>query len=126
MVFDFLKERLTRESEIVPFTVFSVTVFWALAVAVLTGSFWVYPQLVSAAETKIKLDHFHKEFAIYRIEDRIDELRSEEYRLRREKERMKTIDAAVPEIYEEQLSKLVAERVAFERKLEQAERANTE
>lgn len=118
MPIDFLRERLSEESKVAPFTVFSVMVFWSITVAVITSAFWVYPKLAEASETRVQLQNFRMEFTQYRVEDRIDDLNSEELRLRREMERLRVSNQLVPDIYEEQLSRIKTERDNLQRRLD--------
>lgn len=118
MPISYIKARLEEESKVVPFTVFSIVVFWS-TFSVMGGLLlWLYPQFTEANDTRQQMIEFKYEFARYRIEARLNQVDDELFKLEREIERQRADNQPIPSIYYEQRQRLTREKDTLRRQLE--------
>ncbi len=126
MPIEYIRNRLEKESELVPFTVFSVIVFWAIVAALGAAALWTYPTFVEASEVKQELVALKKNFAVFRVEDRMVQVQDELFKLDREIERIIANEEKVPGIYYEQRNRLRQEMYRLQRRLSELSRLSPE
>jgi hypothetical protein len=118
MPISYIKARLEEESKVVPFTVFSIVVFWS-TFSVMGGLLlWLYPQFTEANDTRQQMIEFKYEFARYRIEARLNQVDDEMFKLEREMERQRADGQPIPAIYYEQQQRLRKEKESLKRQLD--------